>query len=125
MVDSTNLPAIDINAIATDLNNKADRDLSNFATLSQSFINEITNNMMPDYTRLQTITSPFTAPYNGLVLWQNSGTGNPTINGRNVYVGGNDASNEGSVTLILSKDDVINFNSDSGTPCFIPFKGSV
>lgn len=29
MVDSTNLPAIDINAIATDLNNKADRDLVN------------------------------------------------------------------------------------------------
>lgn len=29
MVDSTNLPEIDINAIATDLNNKADRDLLN------------------------------------------------------------------------------------------------
>lgn len=29
MVDSTNLPNVDINAIATDLNNKADRDLTN------------------------------------------------------------------------------------------------
>lgn len=29
MVDSTNLPNVDINAIATDLNNKADRDLVN------------------------------------------------------------------------------------------------
>lgn len=29
MVDSTNLPEVDINAIATDLNNKADRDLVN------------------------------------------------------------------------------------------------
>lgn len=32
MVDSTNLPNIDINAIATDLNNKADRDLLNLST---------------------------------------------------------------------------------------------
>lgn len=29
MVDSTKLPNVDINAIATDLNNKADRDLAN------------------------------------------------------------------------------------------------
>ena len=29
MVDSTNLPEVDINAIATDLNGKADRDLVN------------------------------------------------------------------------------------------------
>lgn len=29
MVDSTKLPEIDINAIATDLNNKVDRDLTN------------------------------------------------------------------------------------------------
>lgn len=29
MVDSTKLPEVDINAIATDLNNKADRDLVN------------------------------------------------------------------------------------------------
>lgn len=121
MVDSTNLPEVDINQIATDLNGKMDRDGSNVETLSQSFMNKF----MPDYTRLQTITSPFTAPYNGLILWQNSGTGNPTINGRTVYVGGNDERNEGSVTLILSKNDVINFSSDSGTPCFIPFKGSV
>ena len=36
MVDSTNLPEVDINQIATDLNNKADRDLVN-STASRDF----------------------------------------------------------------------------------------
>jgi len=38
MVDSTNLPEVDINAIATDLNNKADRDLVNLSDSGKNVI---------------------------------------------------------------------------------------
>lgn len=121
MVDSTNLPEIDINAIATDLNNKMDRDGSNVETLSQSFMNMF----MPDYSRLEKVSSPYTASANGIILWNNGGSENCTINGYTVYIGGNDNSNEGPVLLPLSKNDVINFKPDYGQPCFIPYKGSV
>ena len=38
MVDSTKLPEVDINAIATDLNNKADRDLVNLSDSGKNVI---------------------------------------------------------------------------------------
>lgn len=68
MIDSTNLPEVDINAIATDLNNKADRDLSNMSA-SVSAKSLITSWGMPSNTR-QTLTVPasestLTAPTNG------------------------------------------------------------
>lgn len=38
MVDSTNLPEVDINAIATDLNNKLDRDCLNYSDTGYNFM---------------------------------------------------------------------------------------
>ena len=53
MVDSTNLPNVDINQIATDLNNKMDRDFNNYDS------NVIT--LIPDLSQPKNIT-------NGMVL---------------------------------------------------------
>ena len=65
MVDSTNLPEVDINQIATDLNGKMDRDGSNVETLSQSFMNMF----MPDYANATGIEQlPFTASENGWLI---------------------------------------------------------
>ena len=78
---------------------------------------------MPDYSAVVTCASPFTAPSNGFISYNNIGTGNCTVNGNTVYLGGNDSSNEGNVTLYLSKNDIIVFYNDKGTPCFVPCKG--
>ncbi len=57
MVDSTQLPNVDINAIATDLNNKIDRDGVN---ITNSFLNQL----MPDYTtKVEISTSGYTCSY--------------------------------------------------------------
>ena len=78
---------------------------------------------MPDYSAVVTCASPFTAPSNGFISYNNTGTENCTVNGNTVYVGGNDSNNEGNVTLYLSKNDIIVFYNDHGTPCFVPCKG--
>lgn len=49
MVDSTNLPDVDINQIATDLNGKMDRDFNNYGS------NVIT--LIPDLTQPKNITN--------------------------------------------------------------------
>ena len=51
MVDSTNLPEVDINAIATDLNNKADRDLVNITSSAQAIIDNKMNKDCSNSTR--------------------------------------------------------------------------
>lgn len=76
----------------------------------------------PDYNAVVTISNPYTAPADGIACWNNSGTGNCTINGHTFYVGGNDASNEGNVQVILAKGDVVSYSADAGRPCFVPFK---
>lgn len=59
---------VDIDEIATDLNGKADVDLSN-VNASQSAKNIIVGLGMPDYDKItQNISFPFTAPKNGTVL---------------------------------------------------------
>lgn len=120
--------AFDIDAIATDLNNKMDRDLSNFATLSQSFINEIMDAMMPDYANLIQIsagTSSYTAPKNGIIIFNLDATADCTINGKTINIKGNDQGNEGSVTLPLTKGDVITLPTMNTPYCFVPFKGAM
>ena len=78
---------------------------------------------MPDYSAVVTCASPFTAPSNGFISYNNNGSKNCTVNDNTVYVGGNDTYNEGNVTLYLSKNDIIVFHKDGGTPCFVPCKG--
>lgn len=114
---------IDINKVYEDLNLKANSDLSNVASVAQSFKEQSVGWGMPDYSAVVTCASPFTAPSNGFISYNNTGNANCKVNGNTVYVGGNDSSNEGNVTLYLSKNDIIVFNNDSGTPCFVPCKG--
>ena len=80
---------------------------------------------MPDYSTVITVAigATFTAPSNGLLFWNNSKTDNATVNGNTVYIGGNDSYNEGPAVLPLSKGDKATFTADSGTPCFVSYKG--
>ena len=105
------------------LSGKADTNLGN-TTPAKSFKEMSVGWGMPDYSAVVTCTSPFTAPSNGFISYNNAGTANCTVNGNTVYLGGNDDNNEGNVTLYLSKNDIIVFTSDAGgTPCFVPCKG--
>lgn len=113
---------VDIDDIATDLNGKADVDLSNMNP-TQTVKDTIITWGLPDYSNAITISSPYTAPSSGVITWQNSATTNCTVNGTTVYIGGNDNSNEGFVFLPVSEDDKVAFTVDSGVPRFIPFKG--
>jgi hypothetical protein len=107
---------VDIDNFVTDLNQKVDK----------SSLVEVPIMTMPDYSAIITgVTTPYTAPCNGFILWNNAGTVSCTVNGITVPVGGNDASNEGSVTLPLNEGDMITFSQDVGTPCFIPMKGVI
>ena len=76
---------------------------------------------LPNYNGIISgIGSTYTAPHNGFVSFNKSGTGNATVNGITVYLGGNDAYNEGNVTLYLKKGDTIVMGVDVGTICFVP-----
>lgn len=76
---------------------------------------------LPNYNAIISgIGSTYTAPHNGFVSFNKSGTGNATVNGITVYLGGNDAYNEGNVTLFLKKGDTIVMGVDVGTICFVP-----
>lgn len=70
MVDSTNLPNVDINQIATDLNNKMDRDCLNYSDTGYNFM---AGAGMPSDTyvdlTLGTSGSSYTAPANGFVAF--------------------------------------------------------
>lgn len=114
---------IDINNITTDLNGKADTDLSNISP-TQGIKNEIITWGLPDYANAITISSPFTAPAYGVITWQNNGTANCTVNSITVYVQGNDDNNEGCIFLPISSGDIVTFTKDeSSIARFLPFKG--
>ena len=112
MVDSTNLPEVDINAIATDLNNKMDRDGSNVEALSQSFMNMF----MPDYANATSIGQlPFTASENGWLIGfcNAAGTteGSLFVNGKEI---GREAGDYIDVQIPLGVGDIVtgtNINS--------------
>lgn len=76
MVDSTNLPNVDINQIATDLNNKLDRDCLNYSDTGYNFM---AGAGMPSDTyvdlTLGASGSTYTAPANGWVLFGGGSTG--------------------------------------------------
>jgi len=112
-----NIISVDINKLIIDGVSLSDKvDYSN----TQWAVEACT----PDYNSVIVAPSPFTAPCAGFIFWNNSGTGNCRINGNVVYVGGNDAYNEGPVTILIGKGDTISFAPDSGTSCFVPLIGA-
>ena len=91
MVDSTNLPNVDINQIATDLNNKMDRDCLNYSDTGYNFM---AGAGMPSDTyidlTLGATGSIYTAPANGFIaLSLTSDT-----NGAEIWLSSISASNE-------------------------------
>jgi len=89
MVDSTILPEVDINAIATDLNNKADRDLVNLSDSGQAII----DNKMNINCSNSTASRDFFSGYDFTVKQESISTGKAyslnlpkTINPKNYYV---------------------------------------
>ena len=112
---------VDIDEIATDLNSKADTDLSNISA-SQSAKNTIVAWGMPDYANAITIsstpwtTTSYTAPSDGLVLFDcglyNSG-GYIQINSTDLMkrtsTGG--YTSDYSFVLPINKNDIISFNT--------------
>lgn len=127
MVDSTNLPEVDINAIATDLNNKMDRDGSNVETLSQTFMNMF----MPDYANAESISGKsYTASKNGYVniytfVISSGGTLRIKINNKTVgsFEQVSHAERLGGMIFPVKKGDVIALSGTSNEPYwqFIPF----
>lgn len=110
----------------SELQFKAESDFSNVVKPNQSFISQTLNWMMPDYTRGIAMSSPFTAPTQGIAMYSTAGNVETRINGIVVPVGGNDTSNEGPVTIILDKGDVLTYTSDGGRgEVFYPFKGAI
>ena len=119
---------VDIDEIATDLNGKADVDLTNTsAALSGNFLSKL----MPDYDNAITITSvPYTAPCAGVCDICVSGSDIViTVNGVNVardgiYVQGS------SSRIIVDKNDIITtangaLDTVSSYPSkFFPLKGA-
>lgn len=108
MGDSTNLPEVDINAIATDLNNKMDRDGSNVETLSQSFINNLFTSLLPDYDNGTSITLPFTASENGWLIGYCNAVGTTEgslfVNGKGI---GREAGDYIDVQIPLGVGDIV------------------
>jgi len=133
-VYSKNGSEFDIDDIATDLNNKADKDLNNINP-TQNTKNEIISWGMPDYSSAIVSSSlPFTAPCNGLFMWSSS-----TSSGyASIKINGIDVSGHGEIqvargissalqiaTILISKNDVISLNAGSLSRIyFIPLKGA-
>ena len=113
-----------IDEITTDLNGKADVDLSNMSA-SQSVKNEIISWGMPDYSASVSVTMPYTAPSNGWFAASNSNTTTTVIiNGVQVAQGNwqNGAwSGNLNCQIMVAKGDVI--TGATGTMNFIPCKG--
>ena len=118
---------VDIDEIATDLNGKADVDLSNI-NASSSAIENITNWIVPDYSAGITITSPYTCPSNGFYL-----TGGTTaapysasITRNNVTTPLYTLSTYGTDSLVIlypvKKGDILTFSS-SQPNLFYPMEG--
>ena len=78
----------------------------------------------PDYSKITTVASGFTASANGVFQGNldSSSNVNFTINGYTLTTKGNDSGNEGPTTLLLAKGDVVSWNNSVHNPQFIPFK---
>lgn len=120
---------VDIDEIATDLNGKADTDLSNMNP-TQAVKNTIVGWGMPDYSNGQKFTgTTFTAPSIGFVTVQPAGgvSGTIYVNGNPVGVGSN-TTVDSSVQFYVDEGDIITvrsgftFNGNVGS-YFYPLKG--
>jgi hypothetical protein len=117
---------IDIDEIATDLNGKADVDLSNINP-TQTVKNMIIGWGQPDYDSGVSISSGYTAPVDGVIIasfdWSMSGWF-AYIDGYS-FVASNNASGSGQQSsgfCIAPKNSVFTTNA-SGTFMFFPLKG--
>lgn len=123
---------VDIDQIATDLNGKADVDLSN-TTPSQSFINMSINWGMPDYSAgISISSSPYTAPSDGVIIWWQPGETNNEVNlyvnSHLVYQKGiGSYSGRGFATYLpVSKNDIFTYSgweTNAQIVTFYPLKG--
>ena len=116
---------VDIDEIATDLNGKADIDLSNMNP-TQTVKNTIVDWGMPDYSAGVSISSGYEAVSNGYIIcitvWQNAQV-DVYINGVKIYTcysGGAWFSQD--MIIPVSEGDVITYTG-SGTQLFLPCKG--
>lgn len=117
---------VDIDEVMTDLNSKADIDLSNINP-SQTVKNTIIDWGMPDYSAGVSISNGYTAPVNGVIIasfnWSNSNW-SASIDGY-PFVASNNISNSGQQSsgfCIAPKNSVFTTNA-SGTFMFFPLKG--
>ena len=122
---------VDIDNIATDLNGKADVDLSNINP-TQTVIDTIVGWGIPDYSRAVsfTPTSGDTLDYNGWLQASTSGSYGPyyvEVNGIKVlynYGGGNDSGGANAANIVMVKSgDVITFSGSNFQFNKIPFVG--
>jgi hypothetical protein len=128
-----------IDNIAVDLNGKADTDLSNVSA-SQSFKSQVITWGIPDYANgiipaHPTSSAPFTAPSDGMFVdsfyYNTSNASSLFVNGIQTKIvmrtGESYRDNKTSVTVPLSKGDVIYWSTGATTTFgigFYPFKGS-
>ena len=129
---------VDIDEIATDLNSKADKDLSNISTGAFEAVVNIAQNSgrekvvgwcMPDYSNRillnLTASNSFTAPSHGWILGcfniAGSGSGIIYVNGQEV---GRDNNNNQTTTIPVSKGDVVTCSgTENDGLWFHPAKG--
>lgn len=121
---------INLGAMTEVINDKMDRDLSNrdqesYSSLNKELFMQFMEWMTPDYTYVQNMSSPFTAPYCGVAIWNNGGTSTPTVNGVSIATAGNDSYNEGPTLIPLKKGDVLTYGADAGLARFYPYKGAL
>ena len=114
----------DIDALATDVNGKADKDLSN-ANPSTSFINTIIGNIntMPDYSKKEPISAfPYTVPQNGYIYFGVGGSayGGISVAGCTFQISGG-SYGENAIIPVSVGDVVTTFGGDTGR-YFIPCK---
>lgn len=119
---------IDINKVYEDLNLKANGDLSNVASVAQSFKEQSVGWGMPDYSAGVSFPIPYNNPYtadsNGWVVGYISVAGgyfnNVFVNGQAVQL---HTSNSFGTIFPVSKGDIVTTDASEGSFTFYPYKG--
>lgn len=122
---------IDINKVYEDLNLKATTDLSNVASVAQSFKNASVSWGMPDYSAGVSITLPYTVSNKGYVigeLYANKVGAESyiLINGANVISRHGSETGMQSVAFVLPVEvgDVVSIDKTNCSASFYPMKGA-
>lgn len=124
---------IDINKVFEDMNLKANSDLSNVASVSQTFKEQSVSWGMPDYSAgvgLSYTTTNTNFPSDGIAYFGYKGASNTSaniyINDISFGMGGSSAGNINTQTpYVVSKNDVYRYQTQSNGQygVFYPFKG--